>query len=456
MSSDGEEAERELAGNEKGIYTLTSSDLETVADIEKMKTAFVMETDSLTRYQRMGQIKSLLTTMQIFVEKYNFGDYLDKETVEGYTFYQVLDGIDDTEGEAEFIRAASHIAFTLWESCLKSLGVGLPTYRSSVKKKILMSLYSQVINEIDEDEFIDNYMKWTSKNKIVRSNFGFFSYSAANLYKYDLDFNMVWVGKARSSKSTGAFDFVENVYEARDKPFTGSVAEKWCEERNIYDADGGIKALKTGDAEVNLFDESYKTLDRRKSMSRKQVQMTGDRNFYASKKHINLDLIQNFSDMDLRGTTKANAVILNLERGHGLLFADSRFIALARDQFGFEELIQQPSVLKFPPMAIHMLKRQSSYVCELSWKKRDCWEEAGVIHNREADPNFAFYLESKIRAQAKQEKSKKEEAKETSTLRKKIIQMYTNDGKVVTSQANIAKTLNVTSGYVSKVVRGEA
>lgn len=76
----------------------------------------------------MNQLSSLMTNMQIFMEKYGFYQYLQEEVVEGnYTFAYVKRIISLTDGDHEFLLKACEIAFVVWESVLKQLGFGVPT-----------------------------------------------------------------------------------------------------------------------------------------------------------------------------------------------------------------------------------------------------------------------------------------------------------------------------------------
>ena len=82
---------------------------------------------------------------------------------------------------------------------------------------------------------------------------------------------MTWIGPARSSKSTGAIDLVETGYGYRGVDIYAPMADgvpfyrKWIDNRCIYDQVQGVEAMKTSHSDYNLFDEGFKTNDRRKS-----------------------------------------------------------------------------------------------------------------------------------------------------------------------------------------------
>ena len=433
------EGEEVLGGNERGIYTLTSSDLETIGNIERMKSGYLMELEGMQKSARIEQLLDLLSNMQVLMESYNFDDYLKKNLVNGYSFYYVKDHVTDTDGELEFVRLASEIAFTNWKNVLRMLGVGLPTYRSSVKKKVIDSLF-QLAGDLDEDKLIADFNALNARY-CGKTKFDFFTYCVSRLKDYDIDFNMVVVGKARSSKSTFGEQFVKRFYSLRGFDFYAKIAgrpmyEAWVNDRCIYDQKQGSNAIRSGEDQVNMWDETGKTHDRRKSMTKGQVQNTSDMNFFASKRNVNLMLIQNFSDLDLRATTKASAVLIVVERGRGLLFVDARYIPLAKDQFSFEQIMQNPDILKYAPMAIHMLKRMSSYVCELTWDKM-----------ADDDPFHLYYLANKTKNQERLLLSPLE-VKSQNTQRTIVQKMVKNGMK----QIDVAKALGITRQYVNDMV----
>ena len=129
-----QQQDRRVASGDTGIYTLTSGDLETVAEIERMKLLYIQEIESMSKRQAMNQLSSLLSNMQIFMEKYGFYQYLQEEVVEGeFTFSYIKKIVPLTDGDNEFLLKACEIAFVVWESVLKQLGFGVPTssFRSS-------------------------------------------------------------------------------------------------------------------------------------------------------------------------------------------------------------------------------------------------------------------------------------------------------------------------------------
>ena len=124
-----------LAGNEKGIYTLTSADLETIGELERTRRQFLIELDEVDDVTRLEKFTSILSNMKIFMRSYHYDEYLKRTKIDGYTFYDVENNLEETEGDLDLLRKASDIAFTIWKGVLKELGAAIPTYHGGTKKK---------------------------------------------------------------------------------------------------------------------------------------------------------------------------------------------------------------------------------------------------------------------------------------------------------------------------------
>lgn len=127
MAYEIQEQDAQIGSGEQGIYTLTASDMETVHDIEKMKNLFLMNVDTMGKRTSINQLSSLLSGMQILMEKYDKIEFLENTKIDGYDFYYVKETIYLTEGNPIVLRRACEIAFTIWEMVLKQLGFGVPT-----------------------------------------------------------------------------------------------------------------------------------------------------------------------------------------------------------------------------------------------------------------------------------------------------------------------------------------
>jgi len=112
---------------QRGVYTLTDADLRAINEIEEDRRYFNANIDSLSNNERMNYLTNVLSDMQVFMEGYQFDAWLKKQKSKGHTFYNVKDAVEDTEGDIDFIRHGSEIAFTIWKQFLGILGVKLPT-----------------------------------------------------------------------------------------------------------------------------------------------------------------------------------------------------------------------------------------------------------------------------------------------------------------------------------------
>lgn len=385
-----------MIGKEQGIFTLHGVDLKRLYDIEDERSLFVRNMEQFGEYERLEKLKSLLNEMQQILESYQFNDYLMERYVNGFTFYNVLEQIDITEGDLDFCRAGSTIAFTVWRECIRKLGATLPTHSvnsESTKQKIIRRMMS-LARGVDEKALIEEY----KLHGLRDSNVNFLSYILSIMFRYDLDANIMIVGKARSSKTTLACWLWELIYGYRGlNLFLNERYKKLVDAHYIFDNTTGMTAIKEArKGDVNWFDELYLTFDRRKSMKSAQVETTSFLNFYASNNCVNLFLIQNFTDADQRITTKSTALILVLERGFGMLFSDSKFLPIFRDQFGLDAILDNPSLGKERELALHMLRSMREYICDLNWQPRGAeLDESGVVQEN-GDKIYAYVLQKKI------------------------------------------------------------
>lgn len=126
----------EQVNNEtRGVYTLTSADLETINELEQERNYYVMNFDGMSSSERMRHLENILSDMFIFMGGYKFQDWLRKTKVDGFTFLYVKENISETDGDEDYLRKGYEIAFTVWKQFLKILGVALPTEFFRPKKE---------------------------------------------------------------------------------------------------------------------------------------------------------------------------------------------------------------------------------------------------------------------------------------------------------------------------------
>jgi hypothetical protein len=82
-----------------------------------------------------------------------------------------------------------------------------------------------------------------------------------------------------------------------------------------------------------------------------------------------------------------------------MLFSDSKFLPIFRDQFGLEDIMDNPNLGRERELALHMLRSRREYICDLRWRKRDAYvDNSGkVIEN--GDPFYAHALKIKLESQ---------------------------------------------------------
>jgi hypothetical protein len=468
MAGDREQMNEELQGENKGIFTLTQSALETVGNLERARQNYSLTLNEQDEATRTETLKSLLNDMGEFMESYGFRDYLKNKFVDEYNFYDIESLVDETEGDLDLIRAGSRIGFSIWGETIRQLGVGLPTFRvkHGIMRKLIGSLYSLTLDKIDIGGMVHQFEQFPGVSH--KPNLNRLSFAISGMRNCDIDFNGVIAGRARIGKSSLTADMVELIYGFRGEniyqtmPDNRPWYEHFLDQRLIFEPGHGQAAIKDSNGDVNWFDESYFTLDRRRSMSKKNIDLTRDWNAYASKKSVNISLIQNFGDMDLRGTSKAVMVMVLIERGYGLLFSDARWIPLVRDQFGFEQLMEHPDQMKDKETAIHMLKSRREFVCEFTWPDRGAWTAVDPVDNIEKvygakqDPFYAYYLKKKLEFQAspsgEEAKEAQKESKKENDRKYRIMGMFYREGM---KPADIAKKERVTLSYIGQVTRGQ-
>jgi hypothetical protein len=117
--------------------------MEAVSTIKRMATSYMTDIYGLSKYQRIQQFDSLMTQMQIFAGKYGFTEYLKNEKIDGFSFSEVKD-ILEGDDDPEILLKGCQIAFTLFESILKKLGVGFPTHTFRAEVKIDISAFRAI------------------------------------------------------------------------------------------------------------------------------------------------------------------------------------------------------------------------------------------------------------------------------------------------------------------------
>jgi hypothetical protein len=256
---------------------------------------------------------------------------------------------------------------------------------------MILSLFNLI--DIDSkfiEDHIDHYNNWIQKEKLEDTPENFFSYSISKMKNFDLDCNVLIIGRKRSSKSTLACDLVELIYKARNEKFN---YREYVDNFVIYDNTQDTTGVYGG---VYLDDELHLTADRRRSMTKGNVSKSVDINFFASLNAIHLGCIQNFSDLDQRIVDSASVLIIVDHRGEGMLFISSNVVAILKNTFGFEIFNERPELLKNTNVAPRSLRSLPSYICDIKWK------------DKRGEPFFEYYKKNKEAWQEKRKQEKQE------------------------------------------------
>jgi hypothetical protein len=124
-------------------------------------------------------------------------------------------------------------------------------------------------------------------------------------------------------------------------------------------------------------------------MSRKNVKESVDLNFFADYNNINVNIIQNLTDIDQRILDASTILIITIKRGFGMLFMSKDAIPIIKNDFGMDTFIQQPELIKNNSAAMMMLRSRAEYVCDLYWKDLE------HSPDKEDSEYFAYYKYNK-------------------------------------------------------------
>jgi hypothetical protein len=259
---------------------------------------------------------------------------------------------------------------------------------------MLDSLFS-LLDEVPYKVIYDGFSKFRKRYQIpfdgyvLDENFLFLNYAVSQAKNYDLDVSEVLVGRKRSSKSTEGLWEYYDVCQARDEPFD---YKKFVDKYVVYDYS------QTSQPEFSRFylhDEKHLTGDRRRFMSRANVETSVDINFYADNLNINCNLIQNYSDLDTRVIDTATILKFVIRRGQGILFMSRDSIPIIKQDFGMWIFQQNPEMVKNSSVTQNMMRSKPEYVCDYTWNTMERRDTLGNIIWRY--PLFDYYkLNKKI------------------------------------------------------------
>jgi hypothetical protein len=222
-----------------------------------------------------------------------------------------------------------------------------------------------------------NYNQLTSSLNIPRCNRSFLNYVTSVCPIYDLDFLDTKIGTARVGKSMlNLVDLIEQLqfrFNFTEKQSIDHILKNEMLKNNFAYQQRQLNLFNTQVAAQQksffTFDDAIFAADRRNAMQRTSIELTEMLNGVADHNHVFNCLIQNIGDLDTRLTNKSNVLRLLDERGHGYVFSAPRnFASLLKDNYGFERIIKNPSLVSTPEKARHTLTGMSSFIFEINWK----------------------------------------------------------------------------------------
>lgn len=221
----------------------------------------------------------------------------------------------------------------------------------------------------------------------VDDNFLFSNYLMSQAKRYDISISEVLVGRKRSSKSTEGLWEVYDIYQGRNDKFN---YKEYVDKYVIYDYS---QMANDEEGSVRLNDEKHLTGDRRRFMSRANVETSVDINFYADNLNIDINLIQNYSDLDPRVIDTATILKFVLKRGHGMLFMSRDSIPIIKQDFGMWIFQQNPDMVKNSSVTQSMMRSKPEYVCDYFWNTMEKRDDMGTITWQY--PLFSYYKQNK-------------------------------------------------------------
>lgn len=188
----------------------------------------------------------------------------------------------------------------------------------------------------------------------------------------NIDAKIVIVGTTRIGKSMQQIQFARRITSAKNMINLGAadkilIKSNYSTENIIYSQKQSIDHYKKFTNSVLSFDETYLTMDRREAMAQGNINVTRYLDIFASQLNITFALAQDLTDLDQRVINKATALILDYERGGGLLFAKGRSFPIIKQTFDFDRLQKYPRMLRDKKIGIHNLKKVMGYIGKITW-----------------------------------------------------------------------------------------
>lgn len=308
-------------------------------------------------------------------------DYIvSVKSYQGFDIYQVIDAIRLCKDNHD-LQIVYPQLFELYKVFAIELGDGLPVFRQSVKKKVFLSIYKQ-IPEAKFEKFADKYHNIRLTLKLPNTIQNWCGFLESEAIDYDTDANELYLGDARSSKSTLVAQKVEAFTHFKFMLKTHEAVDKWLIDCGFLDKNYVWKGSKnTGKflyGQIRWYDEMFLAGgDRRGAMSKENKEFSAEKSTNANINNINYYVMQNYSDLDRRIGGKCNLTSLMKRRGKYRMMTAYRPTPIIKyDAFG--KLVDNDNFMLNDEIASqYYLDIQKSNIGNFYFSKSTCnfWNE---------------------------------------------------------------------------------
>lgn len=367
----------------QGVIDVRDIDTTKLFTIEQMRSNFVMVLPELNIKDAQEQLRSLFTLMLGIMEKYfsspkhnDIDKYKIKIDGKEYSFYDLKKYADLDLNDKVLTRAIAESAFNIYDHFSRELKVALPTSKTNFKKKVLSRIYSIIPNKNKAfyNDFVIGFQQYLKLDKELRpTKTNFINYAVARAQEFDLNINILIIGKGRAGKSTKMLQDARHIYAYKWKLSLAETEQRlikneWVFKNIIYTNDQSLAPFKEGKGEIIAGDESYFTADARAGMRSENIKFTSRANIYADRNNICYSLIQNYPDIDKRIKSGANIVYLVYERSKALTFIRHGNLPIIANTHDFDIFEKKPYLLNDPQKGLTQLRKLPSYVCDVHFR----------------------------------------------------------------------------------------
>jgi len=412
---------------EKGVFNISDIDKYAIAKLINIKQDFTLSLSTLTFKDAYNQLQDLAFNIKQILEKYLDADALkdfSKIEIKGtqYNFYDLYNSIPYAKTIND-VRVIWDYLNQIFDKFLKDiLKIALPTEKFNLKKKVVSSLFALIPTRFKNqifDNLLTDFEKWRIKNNAHKSLLNFLSFNIAKMQDYDLDAHILFLGQARSGKSTLSLRFLERIYSVKYNiplaEIDNFILQKDFFNKNmIYSAQQKLDLIKQNFKDVIITDEAFLLADKRESMSVVNVKYTKLLNVFANRNNIVLTNMQDFTELDLRIRKKANLIVLITQRGLGYAYLQSTNLPIVKQPSLFEFFENNPYFLYSNQSTIDWALRHRirGFIGIIKWQPYaednllwHTYKEAKLKYQKDLDLNFNPYYDYEKESASTERKS---------------------------------------------------